>query len=116
MGGINTARGREDFAVEVYSLPQPSRRWGGDAAERGGDNSKRFKDFHRSVLTHQDLCTSYLKEVVDFLAEGGHGGVREACRGLTQCINQTVLENQLPHKIVNLLFNITHQNHKLTVL
>ena len=35
---------------------------------------------------------------------------------LTECINQMVLESQLPHKIVNLLFIITNKNSKLTVL
>ena len=35
---------------------------------------------------------------------------------LTECIYQLVLESQLPHKIVNLLFTITSCNIKLTVL
>ena len=35
---------------------------------------------------------------------------------LTECINQTILENELPHKIVNLLFTVTDQNIKLTIL
>ena len=35
---------------------------------------------------------------------------------LTECINQMVLQGQLPHKIVNLLITVTKQNHKLTIL
>ena len=35
---------------------------------------------------------------------------------LTLCIYQLLLESQLPPKIVNLLFTITHQNAKLTIL
>ena len=35
---------------------------------------------------------------------------------LTECIYQLVLESQLPHKIVNMLFTITYQMIKLTVL
>ena len=34
---------------------------------------------------------------------------------LTECIYQLVLESQLPHKLVNLLFTITYQNIKLMV-
>ena len=33
--------------------------------------------------------------------------VHQSC--LTECIHQLILESQLPHKIVNLLFTITHQ-------
>ena len=33
-----------------------------------------------------------------------------------ECVYQLVLESQLPHKIVNLLFTITYQNNKLTIL
>jgi hypothetical protein len=35
---------------------------------------------------------------------------------LTECVNRMVLESQLPHKIVNLLFTITNQDNKLTIL
>ena len=35
---------------------------------------------------------------------------------LAECVHQEYLESQLPHQIVNLLFNITYQNIKLTVL
>jgi len=35
---------------------------------------------------------------------------------LTECIYSLVLESQLTHKIVNLLFTITNSNIKLTVL
>ena len=35
---------------------------------------------------------------------------------LTERIYELVLESQLPHKIVNLLFTITNQNNELTVL
>ena len=35
---------------------------------------------------------------------------------LTKCINWMVLESQLPHKIVNVLFTITNQNNMLTIL
>ena len=34
---------------------------------------------------------------------------------LTECINQMVLESQLHHKIVHLLFTTTNQNDKSTV-
>ena len=34
---------------------------------------------------------------------------------LTEYIHQPVVKSQLPHKIVNSLFTITHQNTKLTV-
>jgi hypothetical protein len=34
---------------------------------------------------------------------------------LTKCINSMVLEIQLPHKIVHLLFTITYQNNELTI-
>ena len=32
------------------------------------------------------------------------------------CINQMLLESQLPHKIVNFLFTVTNENSKLTIL
>ena len=32
----------------------------------------------------------------------------ESCFNLTQCLNQTVSESQLPHTIVNLLFTMTN--------
>ena len=35
---------------------------------------------------------------------------------LTQSTYQLVVESQLPHKIVNLLFTITHRNIKLTAM
>ena len=35
---------------------------------------------------------------------------------LTQCINQMVLESQLPHKIMNLLFHLIIVLHKLMIL
>jgi hypothetical protein len=35
---------------------------------------------------------------------------------LTECDYQLVLESQLPHKIVNLLFKIAYKSIKLTVL
>ena len=35
---------------------------------------------------------------------------------LTECIIKMISESQLSHKSVNLLFTITHQNNKLTVL
>ena len=35
---------------------------------------------------------------------------------LTECIYSLVLESQRPHKIVNLLFTITNEDIKLTVL
>ena len=35
---------------------------------------------------------------------------------LTDCIYELVLESQLPHRIVNLLFTITNQNIQLTIL
>ena len=35
---------------------------------------------------------------------------------LTDCIYELVLESQLPHKIVNIMFTITNQNTELTVL
>ena len=35
---------------------------------------------------------------------------------LTERFNQMVLESQLPQNIFNLLFTITNQNNKLTVL
>jgi hypothetical protein len=35
---------------------------------------------------------------------------------LTEYIHQSILESQLPHKIVNLLFAITNKHIKLTVL
>ena len=34
---------------------------------------------------------------------------------LTQCIHELVLESQLPHKIVNLLFTIADSSIRLTV-
>ena len=33
-----------------------------------------------------------------------------------KCMNQMVLESQLPHKFVNLMFTITNYNKKLTVV
>ena len=33
-----------------------------------------------------------------------------------QCIHEMVLESQLPHRVVNLLFTITNENNKLTML
>ena len=43
--------------------------------------------------------------------EKGGGGLCALRRGnyLTQCIHQLVLESQLPHRIVNLLFTITNE-------
>ena len=35
---------------------------------------------------------------------------------LTECVNQSVSESELPYKIVNFLFTITDSNIKLTVL
>ena len=35
---------------------------------------------------------------------------------LTECIHYMALKSQLPRKIVNLLFTITNQNDRLTVL
>ena len=35
---------------------------------------------------------------------------------LTECINQMVLESQLPHNLVNLFFTITTENNISTVL
>jgi hypothetical protein len=35
---------------------------------------------------------------------------------LTECINQMVLESQLPHTIVNLLSYLVIENNKLTIL
>ena len=35
---------------------------------------------------------------------------------LTEFINEMIIDSQLPHKIVNLLFIITYWNNKLTVL
>ena len=40
----------------------------------------------------------------------------ECCCYLTECIYSSVLESQLPHEIVNLLFTTTTLNIKLTVL
>ena len=34
---------------------------------------------------------------------------------LTQCIHQLVLESQLPHKTVNLMFELVTVNNKLTI-
>ena len=35
---------------------------------------------------------------------------------LKECIYQMVLESQLPHKVVNLLFTVANQNNKWTIL
>ena len=56
------------------------------------------------------------------LAAGtGHAAVLEALLDAGADVQVCVsipqdLESQLPHKIVNLLFTITHQNNKLTIL
>ena len=34
---------------------------------------------------------------------------------LTRCIDSTVIESQLPHKIVDLLFRLVKVNNKLTI-
>jgi hypothetical protein len=46
---------------------------------------------------------------------GTSGGGERRSR-LTECNGLMVLESQLPRNIVNLLFAITHQNNKLTVV
>ena len=38
-----------------------------------------------------------------------------ACYHFTECFHQLVLESQLPHKIVDLLFTIAYSNIKFTV-
>ena len=35
---------------------------------------------------------------------------------LTQCVDQMVLESQLPHKIVSILFKLATVNKRLTIL
>ena len=50
-----------------------------------------------------------LKEVVkDRCEHASPRHARPSSSYLTQCINQMVLESQLPHKIVNLLSTITN--------
>ena len=34
---------------------------------------------------------------------------------LTECIHRLVLKSQIPHKIINTLFTMTHENIELTV-
>ena len=49
--------------------------------------------------------------------EVSYGGKRVGGRvHLTECIYQLVLESQLPHKIVNLLFTITDEDNKIANL
>ena len=61
-----------------------------------------------AVLDH-----ALVRRVFDHSEVGHQGGVERCpCVAtnrpyLTQCIYQLVLESQLPHKIVNLLFTIT---------
>ena len=45
----------------------------------------------------------------DEIAQGGGGY-------LTKCIHQLVLESQLPHKTVNLVFELEILNNELTIL
>ena len=66
---------------------------------------------HCSLFRVQGLCLRVpYTHATPQLREGTHSS------HLTGCIYELVLEGQLPYKVVNLLFTITDQNVKLTVL
>ena len=56
-----------------------------------------------------------LKALVDVI-RARSGAAEQVLFRLTECIYVRVLERQLPHKIVNLLFTIADQDIKLMIL
>jgi hypothetical protein len=57
-----------------------------------------------------------MDEIKSGLKESKPRGVLQRGSYLPQCIDQMVFESHPPHKIVNLLFTVTHPNNKLTIL
>ena len=58
----------------------------------------------------------FLELINKYILSAGEASSREPGRAVGPRTDPALLESQLPHKIVNLLFTITNRNIKLTVL
>ena len=87
-----------------------------------GKHPKSSPPFHRTVPRSSPFLrtcvvrTTTMMKLTEYPFNREIRGAQFRPAYLTECIYQLVLESQVPHKTVNLLFTIPNENIKLTGL